>query len=396
VCAKPTCCPQTFPCVTFEDGRSYLQADLSLSCQTETHRRYVLYASAMACVMVIMIPAFYFVSLWRHRASLVVAPDDRSEDEQAQTKHLAFLVQDYRPEVWYFEVVEMVRKVFLTGVAVLVFNGTLNQIAIGLLVCLASLLLYTHLRPFANAATNTLATLAQLCLFLTLFGGMMFKAAAAADAADEISSSGDAASARRAQQRWLTAAIIIGVNLMVPLVGGWLLVYKHVVQPWQGLRREHPHTSRCGILCMTMGVPKKHAHSIRKCIGVACGCNRRRAARRSQLRRHRRHKPTTTSIRDTHSCTATGARAASGGGSARSVELAMVTVPNPLRGSPPPQDVDGKERHGSVGHRRGGGTTLRETGRAARVLSMRSLALASVVGTPGGKKKPAGQRDGKQ
>jgi hypothetical protein len=46
----------------------------------------------------------------------------------SSSKHLAFFVEDYHPTYWYWEAVEMGRKLLLTGFAALWMPGTLMQI----------------------------------------------------------------------------------------------------------------------------------------------------------------------------------------------------------------------------------------------------------------------------
>lgn len=108
----PTVCNtifQTFACVALDDGTSFLQADLSVSCQTKAYGVAVVYAAAMAALYTIGIPCWYLFVLNRHRDLLSDPTIDR--EDHPDIKHLSFLFSNYRPEAWFMEVVELVRKV---------------------------------------------------------------------------------------------------------------------------------------------------------------------------------------------------------------------------------------------------------------------------------------------
>ncbi|CAM9121469.1 unnamed protein product, partial [Discosporangium mesarthrocarpum] len=61
---------QTFFCESFDDGRTLLQADYSIDCDSEEHGQYRLYAVAMVLVYPVGIPTLYTVILFKSRRSL--------------------------------------------------------------------------------------------------------------------------------------------------------------------------------------------------------------------------------------------------------------------------------------------------------------------------------------
>jgi hypothetical protein len=73
---------QTFACDTFEDTKqSWLRADYSISCNTDKHTAYKVYAAVMIAVYPIGIPVLYAVLLWRHRHSLNPASSTTAKSE---------------------------------------------------------------------------------------------------------------------------------------------------------------------------------------------------------------------------------------------------------------------------------------------------------------------------
>ncbi|CAN0493991.1 unnamed protein product, partial [Scytosiphon promiscuus] len=60
----------TFVCDSLGDGKAYLREDYSITCNTERHSAYLVYASLMVCVYPVGIPAFFTFWLVRHRREL--------------------------------------------------------------------------------------------------------------------------------------------------------------------------------------------------------------------------------------------------------------------------------------------------------------------------------------
>ena len=66
------------------------------------------------------------------------------------------LYQSYRREYWYFEGVEMLKKMILAGGLVLVAPGTAAQVLIGLLIATAFLFLVLDWHPYDESTDNRL------------------------------------------------------------------------------------------------------------------------------------------------------------------------------------------------------------------------------------------------
>lgn len=112
-----------------------------------------------------------------------------------EAKHLAFLVEDYRPQYWFWEVTELARKLLLTGVAALWVPGTLMQVIASMFVALTNALLIARCRPYRGHAdarsvkdgrtkqaeqrngtvTNMFALQAVVMTLLSLFGALLVK-----------------------------------------------------------------------------------------------------------------------------------------------------------------------------------------------------------------------------
>jgi hypothetical protein len=184
---------QAFVCESFDDGSSYMYADYSLSCQTQLHEQYVIYAAVMVIVYPIGIPLFYLYLLWSNLSSInpptkrvvkdaerhIVSPEIiqleklKLRDSDDSITHLAFLYESYRPGAWYFEVVECLRRLFLTAIPSLILPGTAVQTIIVLIFSMVFSFLYAELKPFVVHSDSIAAIGAEWGLTLTLLMGLI-------------------------------------------------------------------------------------------------------------------------------------------------------------------------------------------------------------------------------
>jgi hypothetical protein len=131
---------QAFNCITV-DGTRYLRVDLSVGCDSEQHEGQMPWAwIGMVCS--IGAPVLYAFLLNEHRKK------NEGRGSSARESHLSFLTVDYQPRYWYWELIIMVQKLLLTGLASLWFPGTLMQVITSMFVALTALVAVCVFRPF--------------------------------------------------------------------------------------------------------------------------------------------------------------------------------------------------------------------------------------------------------
>ncbi|XRB24266.1 ABC transmembrane type-1 domain-containing protein [Pseudoscourfieldia marina] len=86
-----------------------------------------------------------------------------------------FIFASYHSSAWFFELVDLARKLVLTGLLVFVDPGGISQLVVGLLVCLSMLLYSQHLRPFVDNAVDQANFHANVLLFVVLFAGLLLQ-----------------------------------------------------------------------------------------------------------------------------------------------------------------------------------------------------------------------------
>ena len=80
---------------------------------------------AILCAVILGVLLFLWL-MWPHRAELKNVPLRQSLE--ARSHHLAFICAEYKGRYFYWETVELVRKLFLNGIAVLILQGSVLQL----------------------------------------------------------------------------------------------------------------------------------------------------------------------------------------------------------------------------------------------------------------------------
>ena len=147
----------------------YLVADFSVACWKDDHLQNLVWVFLSLILFVLGIPLLVFVVLRRNRIYLY---DEKSPKHGRIALAFGSLYQSYEPEYYYWECVEMLRKMLLTGAVQLVGSGTSAQALFAVLVCLAHLMLVMRAAPYGDALDDVLQFLTTLSLLVTLILGM--------------------------------------------------------------------------------------------------------------------------------------------------------------------------------------------------------------------------------
>ena len=115
-------------------------------------------------------------------------------------KEVGFLYMDYSSACWYWESVELGRKLVLTSILTLIAPGSAGQVLVGLLIAFFMLVLNLRLRPYADSGLNSMNALSQYNLFFFLLVALLLKVNLDGDASKDFFS------------------YIVGVLTVVPII----------------------------------------------------------------------------------------------------------------------------------------------------------------------------------
>jgi len=169
---------RVFLCTNFEDGRAFLNADLSYECFTDDHNTAIIYASLMIAVFPVAIPAVFLLILWRrHEYLRLPRPEGwRTPNRDGLIKLNArilpykILFGEYKSKRYYWEFIECFRRIILgCVVAVSNLDSPVDRAFWGLIISFVFALAYNYLQPFYDPLTNALAIAANWQIFFTFF-----------------------------------------------------------------------------------------------------------------------------------------------------------------------------------------------------------------------------------
>lgn len=198
-----------------EQCSNYLKTDYSVKCHEPRYNHLVIVAY-IATVYVLCLPTFSFIALWRLKTIIFATKDSKTTLDSRRPKNeivtgLSFLFENYKPRNWYWEIVEMSRKVIITSVMIVVGKQTRSYIGLAWVVAGMYGVLFAWTSPIQDSTENILmvTSLAVTCLNLGI-------GAVSRIPAENISASVDSH-----MDTVLFKILVVGANtLVIGLVGG--------------------------------------------------------------------------------------------------------------------------------------------------------------------------------
>ena len=101
-----------------------------------------------------------------------VQESQEEQDEKLAMLRVGFLIKNYNVQSWYFELVEMSRKLFMTSIVTFVYQGSAAQLVAALVVTLLSLVHILYAQPFLDHKIGNTQTYALVAQCMTLIYGL--------------------------------------------------------------------------------------------------------------------------------------------------------------------------------------------------------------------------------
>jgi hypothetical protein len=158
-----------------------MRADYSVSCSSAKYHLGFLWAIVCIVIYPVGIPSLYFYLLYNSRADIAARdyPLDDPIDEAARARRLSplsFLFESYRPSLWYWEIIETAQRLLLTGILVLVGQGSAVQIIVGSLLTLVFMQIYQTIQPYADPFILPIKVVSQWQIFFVFYITLLLKA----------------------------------------------------------------------------------------------------------------------------------------------------------------------------------------------------------------------------
>ena len=103
------------------------------------------------------------------------------EEGTPYTRSIAFLHAPFRPTFFYFDLIELTKKLLLIGFASLIEPGSLTQMMVAVLVSILFLVLHLQSLPYRSNLDNVLSTMINLSLCIFFIWCLMLQMGALGD-----------------------------------------------------------------------------------------------------------------------------------------------------------------------------------------------------------------------
>ena len=139
----------------------YLKADYSIVCHDSKYKHFVIVAY-ISTAYIIVIPLATFIAIWRQRRLIPDIADDGTSAGLSTGPEvitgLRFLFENYKAQSWYWELVEMSRKVIVTSGLILVGQETRSYVGLAWVIAMMHGVLFAWIRPIKDSFENRLMT----------------------------------------------------------------------------------------------------------------------------------------------------------------------------------------------------------------------------------------------
>ena len=139
----------------------YLKADYSIQCHEPWYNKLVI-AAYISATYLLVLPTATFIALWRKRRAILATSDAETSEEPGISndliKGLHFLYENYKARSWYWELVEMSRKVIVTSGLILVGQESRSYVGLAWIVAGMYGVLFAWNHPIQDAFENKLMT----------------------------------------------------------------------------------------------------------------------------------------------------------------------------------------------------------------------------------------------
>lgn len=167
--------------------KEYLYIDYDIECWTGDHDMYAAIAGVMIVLYPVGIPMFFILSLLgysRITASGMPLDRARKEDPDVQSalvkdpviaEQLGFLYSRFKPDYWWYETTELVRKLLIGTMTMFILPGTATQTIVAVVFNTYFLCQLLVCWPFKAYDDNMLMSMALAATSITLFGALIIQ-----------------------------------------------------------------------------------------------------------------------------------------------------------------------------------------------------------------------------
>ncbi|CAN0402598.1 unnamed protein product [Ascophyllum nodosum] len=126
----------------------------------------------MLLVYPLGISATYAVVLFNNRRML---RDENGRQESLVARSTSGLWKPYKPERYYYEVIECSRRILLAGVVVFIYPNSVSQIAVAVVLAVVFVFVSEALAPFHSPWDAWTSRLGHAIIFVSMYSALLLK-----------------------------------------------------------------------------------------------------------------------------------------------------------------------------------------------------------------------------
>ena len=164
-------------CSNAEDKscQSFLRSDYSVQCFTDKHKTF-LFLDYFLLLLIMAVPAVFMFLLWKHhhrKVGCLNNPHDYKGNEISLG--LSFLHENYARECWFWEIIELLRKVCVTSTLTLMGAETRGHLGAAAITSGVYSILVAYFKPVRDVFEHWLHLISLLANFATMNVGMLLR-----------------------------------------------------------------------------------------------------------------------------------------------------------------------------------------------------------------------------
>ena len=153
----------------------FLRADFTVQCFTDKYNKYIM-AVYFLLALVAAVPGIILFLLWKyHHKKIYAETEAHSSRGREISIGLSFLYENYAPRCWFWEIIELMRKVWLTSVLFLMGAETRSHLGAAAIASGIYCILMAYYKPISDKFEHWLQLISLVATFVTMNVGMLLK-----------------------------------------------------------------------------------------------------------------------------------------------------------------------------------------------------------------------------
>ena len=153
----------------------FLRADFSVQCFTDRYNKFLI-AVYLLLAVIVAVPGIILFLLWKYHHKKIFAQEEpRSYKGREISIGLSLFYENYARRCWFWEIIELIRKVWLTSTLFLMGAETRSHLGAAAIASGIYCILLAYFKPISDKFEYWLQLISLVANFVTMNVGMLLK-----------------------------------------------------------------------------------------------------------------------------------------------------------------------------------------------------------------------------